>query len=75
MSSKAIRRLPHFYKDVPPATNVKHSDVPTTSVTSLIRNDFNKKCTEGENKWLEHVRNVLENPEKSSDKLIKFVLG
>ena len=49
MSSKAIRHLPHFYTDVPPSTNVKHSDVPTTSVTSLKRNDF-KKCTEGEKK-------------------------
>ena len=44
MSSKAIWHLPHFYTDVPPATNVKHS-VPTTSVTSLKNNDF-KKCTE-----------------------------
>ena len=46
MSSKAIWHLPYFYTDVPSSTNVKHSDVPTTSVTSLKRNDF-KKCTEG----------------------------
>ena len=66
--SKPVNQLPHFYTDVPPVTSsVKSSAVPTTSVTSLKREDF-KKHTDKEYRWLENTRDVLEeNADRSSE--------
>ncbi len=66
--SKTVNQLPRFYTDVPPVTSsVKQSAVPTTSITSLKRNDFTKH-TEKEYRWLENTRHVLEeNADRSSE--------
>ena len=60
--SRAVTPLPHFYTDVPPVTSVKKTAIPATSVTSLKRTNF-KKHMEGEYRWLENTRNVLEGAE------------
>ena len=66
--SKTVHQLPHFYTDVPPVTSsVKQSAVPTTSMTSLKRNDFTKH-SEKEYRWLENTRQVIEeNADRSSE--------
>ena len=58
--SKSISCLPHFYIDVPPITStVKQSTLPTTSMISLKRNNY-RKHAEGEYRWLENTRHILE---------------
>ena len=58
--SKTVGHLPHFYTDVPPITSsVKQTAVPATSVISLKRNNY-KKHSEGEYRWLENTRRILE---------------
>ena len=57
--SKIASCLPHN-TDMPPVTStVKLSALPTTSVTSLARKNY-KKHAEGEYRWLENARHVLE---------------
>ena len=58
--SKTISCLPHFYTDVPPITStVKQSTLPTTSMISLKRDNY-RKHAEGEYRWIENTRHVLE---------------
>jgi len=57
------QKLPNFYTDVPPITSsVKRSALPATSVISLKWNDY-KKHAEGEYRWLENTRHILEDVE------------
>ena len=58
--SKTISCLPHFYTDVPPITStMKQSTLPTTSMISLKQDNY-RKHAEGEYRWLENTRHVLE---------------
>jgi len=59
-SSVSVNCLPHFYTNVPPVTStVKQSALPATSVISLEWDNY-RKHAEGEYRWLENTRNVLE---------------
>ena len=71
--SKTVSCLPHFYTDVPPIiSSVKESAVPATSVILLKRKDY-KKHSEGEYRWLENTRHILEgNAELRSNENISW---
>ena len=69
--SRVVTPLPHFYTDVPSVTSVKQTAIPATSLVFLKRTNF-KSHTEGEYRWLENTRNVLEGSAENSEKNLSW---
>ena len=57
--SKTIDRLPEYYTEVPPvASNLKVSQVPETSVKSLMRDGFRQQF-KAEYQWLGNAKQII----------------